>query len=249
MQNPIVNLLGIGLEQRAQFMAELLPKLQELRAKTGRPHWIVVDEMHHMFPSTWEPASTTVPQVLKGMLGITVHAQQVATPVLRNIDTVLAVGERPDQTIQRFCKAIEVTAPNVPDLKLDKLEVVMWSVHDGSEIKVVCATPGKADRKRHLRKYSAGDLHEKSFAFRGPEAKLNLRAQNLMIFVQMAEGVDDETWTHHLHQHDYSRWVEESIKDRELAGQLRGIEDKDAPATESKKEICEAVRVKYTASE
>jgi hypothetical protein len=191
--------------------------------------------MHHMFPSTWKPSSTTVPQALKGLLGITVHAQQVATPVLRNIDTVLAVGERPDRTIEGFCKAIGVAAPDVPDLKLDKLEVVMWSVHDGSEPKVVCATPGRVDRKRHLRKYSAGDLHEKSFAFRGPHAKLNLRAQNLMVFLQMAEGVDDETWTHHLHQHDYSHWVEESIKDMELAGQLRGIEDKDAPAAESRR--------------
>jgi hypothetical protein len=53
MQNPIVNLLGITVDRRAQFMAELFPKLQELRARTGRPHWIVVDEMHHMFPAAW----------------------------------------------------------------------------------------------------------------------------------------------------------------------------------------------------
>jgi hypothetical protein len=159
------------------------------------------------------------------------------------------VGERPDRTIEGFCKAVGVTAPNVPDLKLEKLEAVMWSIHERSEIKVVCATPGKADRKRHLRKYSAGDRHEKSFVFRGPQAKLNLHAQNLMVFLQMAEGVDDETWTYHLHQHDYSRWVEESIKDRELAEQLRGIEDSDALAADSRKQICEAVRAKDTASE
>jgi hypothetical protein len=249
MQNPIVNLLGIALERRSQFMAELLPKIQELRARTGRPHWIVVDEMHHMFPSAWEPASTMVPEALKGWLGITVHPQQVATSVLRNVDAVLAVGDRPDQTIQDLCNAAEVTAPQMTNTQLNKLEVVLWTVHDGIEPKVVCAVPGKAERTRHLRKYSAGDLHEKSFVFRGPEDKLKLRAQNLMIFLQMAEGVDDETWVHHLRRHDYSRWVDESIKDDGLAGQLREIEDREAPAEQSRKEVSEAVRMKYTASE
>jgi hypothetical protein len=39
---------------------------------------------------------------------------------------------------------------------------------------------------------------DKSFYFRGPANALNLRAQNLTIFMQMADGVDNETWLHHL---------------------------------------------------
>jgi hypothetical protein len=249
MQNPIVNLLGIGLDRRAQFMAELLPKIQELRTRSGRPHWIVVDEMHHMFPSAWEPASTVVPQALNGLLGITVHPGQVATTVLRSVDTVLAVGDRPDQTIQDFCNVTGVTAPQMPEMKLSKLEVVVWNIHDRMKPKVVCASPEKTERVRHLRKYSTGDLHEKSFVFRGPQGKLQLRAQNLMIFLQMAEGIDDETWMYHLHLHDYSRWVDESIKDSALAGHLRAIEDRELSPEKSRKEISEAVRMKYTASQ
>ena len=53
--------------------------------------------------------------------------------------------------------------------------------------------------------------------FRGPDEKLNLRAHNLELFVQMAEGVDEETWLHHLRQGDYSRWFRDAIKDPELA--------------------------------
>ena len=68
--------------------------------------------------------------------------------------------------------------------------------------------------ERHIRKYAEGALGEdKSFYFRGPANALNLRAQNLTIFMQMADGVDDETWLHHLQAHDYSRWVREAIKD------------------------------------
>jgi HAD superfamily hydrolase (TIGR01484 family) len=39
-----VNLLGIPLADRPEFFAQLIPNLQELRARTGRPHWIVLDD-------------------------------------------------------------------------------------------------------------------------------------------------------------------------------------------------------------
>jgi len=40
--------LGIELEHRPAFFQTLLPQFQELRARTGRPHWVVVDEAHHL---------------------------------------------------------------------------------------------------------------------------------------------------------------------------------------------------------
>ena len=49
------------------------------------------------------------------------------------------------------------------------------------------------------------------------QKKLNLRAQNLMVFIQLAEGVDDATWLHHLHQGDYAHWFRTVIKDTDLA--------------------------------
>ena len=72
----------------------------------------------------------------------------------------------------------------------------------------------ETERRRHVRKYATGELPvENSFYFRGPEAKLNLRAQNLMSFLQIAEGVDDATWLFHLRAGDYSRWLTSVIKD------------------------------------
>jgi len=83
--------------------------------------------------------------------------------------------------------------------------------------------------ERHTRKYAEGALgDDKSFYFRGPANALNLRAQNLTIFMQMADGVDDETWLYHLQANDYSRWAGEAIKDEELSQELRQIEDHPA---------------------
>ena len=53
----VVNLIGIPVAERPAFFAGLLPRLQEMRQRTGRPHWIVADEAHHMVGSAWAPAS------------------------------------------------------------------------------------------------------------------------------------------------------------------------------------------------
>jgi hypothetical protein len=58
-----------------------------------------------------------------------------------------------------------------------------------------------------------GELGEdKSFYFRSPDGALNLQAQNLAFFLQIAEGIDDRTWLRHLRAGDYSQWRRDKIK-------------------------------------
>ena len=88
---------------------------------------------------------------------------------------------------------------------------------------------------------------DRSFYFRGPEGKLNLRAQNLMLFLQIAEGIDDATWLYHLHRGDYSRWFRDKIKDEGLAKQARQIERQTGlSAFESRRLIKAAIDKQYT---
>jgi len=88
---------------------------------------------------------------------------------------------------------------------------------------------------------------DRSFYFRGPQGRLNLRAQNLALFLQIAEGVDDPIWLHHLRVGDYSRWLAESIKDPELASDVALIEKNEAlDASESRARVKEAIDRGYT---
>jgi hypothetical protein len=83
----------------------------------------------------------------------------------------------------------------------------------------------KSDPRRHRRNYAQGEPSpEQSFYFRGADAKLNLRAQNLITFMELSEGVDEETWLFHLRRGDYSNWFDSVIKDNELAAFAREIE-------------------------
>jgi len=49
-QNLVLNLLGVRLEDRPPFFTSLMARLGELRASFGRPHWIIIDEAHHLLP-------------------------------------------------------------------------------------------------------------------------------------------------------------------------------------------------------
>jgi hypothetical protein len=45
-----------------------------------------------------------------------------------------------------------------------------------------------------------------------------------MMFLQLADGIDDETWLYHLIRGDYSRWFREAIKDEEMADEVAQYE-------------------------
>eukprot|EP00475_Leptophrys_vorax_P010718 TRINITY_DN17299_c1_g2_i1.p3 TRINITY_DN17299_c1_g2~~TRINITY_DN17299_c1_g2_i1.p3 ORF type:complete len:103 (-),score=8.11 TRINITY_DN17299_c1_g2_i1:179-442(-) len=75
---------------------------------------------------------------------------------------------------------------------------------------------------------------------------MNLRAQNLMLFLQLADGVDDETWQFHLTEGDYSTWFRDCIKDDNLAAVATRIEGLHATAAESRALIRAAVEQDYT---
>ena len=109
--------------------------------------------------------------------------------------------------------------------------------------------PPKGERSRHKRKYAQGELEQdRSFYFRGPTNKLNLRAQNLATFVQLAEGLDDDTWLFHLRRGDYSTWLRQAVKDAALAEQIERIEqDESLAPDESRAHIKKAIEDKYTA--
>lgn len=244
--NVSVNLLGIEAADRPRFFARLLPELIKLRAATGRPHWLVIDEAHHMLPAQWQPAPLTLPREMPATILVTVHPEELSPELLGMVQTVIGVGDEPQTAINKFLDARgagdEQRRPGQPS----EGHGYLW--HKGELREIVLNKP-KGERKRHARKYAEGELGEdKSFYFRGPKDALNLRAQNLGVFLQMAAGVDDDTWLHHLRANDYSRWFRDAIKDDDLADETEGVEEQDelTPAT-SRDQIRQIVEKRYTA--
>src|SRR5690606_32449476 len=159
----VVCMTGVSISERPQRFVEFLTELLNMRVRYGRPHWLILDEAHHLMPAAWQP-------------------------------------------------------PSEPG------EVLLWR-EGAPRLTRMRVHPPTSEHRRHTRKYAEGNLPpERSFYFRGKNAQLNLRAHNLLRFLELAEGVDTETWDFHFRRGDYSRWFREGIKDPELAAEAELVE-------------------------
>jgi hydroxymethylpyrimidine pyrophosphatase-like HAD family hydrolase len=245
--NLVVNLLGIPLADRPAFFSELLPRLQVMRASTGRPHWIVVDEAHHLWPASWGLVPATVPHRLGETVLITLNPGDLARPLLPLMDVAVAVGPRAAETLVAVADGLGRSPPALPTAGVRRGEVVAWFLGRDVDPVLLETVPARSSRLRHLRKYSEGNLGPKAFVFRGPEGRLRLRAQNLIAFADLGDGVDDDTWLFHLRAGHYSQWVRLVVKDRDMAREIAGIEQaKTLSADESRRLVRDAIERRYT---
>lgn len=242
----IANMLAIPIADRPGFLAGLLPELLALRARIGRPHIIAVDEAHHMLPRDWDPGGAAIPPDLEGFLFITTHPDQVSARLLECVDRLLVVGREAEAAVEAFCKGRGIPAPgDIP--QIEPGEVLAFDPAEGP-VRKLTSIPGQTDRRRHRRKYAEGRLGEDtSFYFRGEDGKLNLRAHNLTMFVELGEGVDEATWQFHRDRGDYSRWLRDCVKDPELAEEVVQIEHDGADIAQARRLVREAVERRYTA--
>ena len=161
---------------------------------------------------------------------------------------IVSIGRSAVDAFRQYCDAVGATVPSLPERALAAGEALVWD-RSTPAVHTIRLDAPRHEHRRHIRKYAHGALGEdRSFYFRGPRGALNLRAQNLTIFLQLAAGVDDETWMHHLRRGDYSRWFREAIDDHELAAETQAAEQRHARDPRASREaIREAVNRRYTA--
>jgi energy-coupling factor transporter ATP-binding protein EcfA2 len=252
LENPIANvvvcLTGMSIPDRPPFFLGLMSQLMQLRNRTGHPHWLILDEAHHLMPAEWLPPAGSIPDQLHNTLMITVQPNLLAASLLERVNTVIVTGSDASQTLENFAIAAKSTPPAVETANLEPGELLLWMRDKGSVPVKVRAYSSKMVGQRHHRKYAEGELPaDRSFYFRGPESKLNLRAQNLISFLQLADGVDDATWEHHLRRGDYAQWFRECIKDNALAATAERIASlAHVSARESRQLTRTAVEQGYT---
>lgn len=251
-QSAIVNLVGIAMDDRPRFFDVLMPRLKSERSAVGRPHWIVVDEAHHFAPRQASGDAATPAMGQTNLVFITVHPEHVSRAWLQRMDAVVIIGVSPAETMAELATALGVPPPREKPAPLPPGEALLWWPRDGKRRLVhVRTTPPQTQRHRHLRKYAEGALPpERSFYFRGPDQKLNLRAQNLNTFLQMGEGVDEDTWRYHLAAGDYSRWIGDSIHDEELAAEVATLEKgaQEGSVKDARQHLRAAVERRYMVS-
>jgi hydroxymethylpyrimidine pyrophosphatase-like HAD family hydrolase/energy-coupling factor transporter ATP-binding protein EcfA2 len=247
--NVVINILALALSKRQRLLAKILPSIRDLRAQTGRPHWLVIDEAHQVLGAGTNGPPPELLNDFPASILITTDPRSLARNVLKKVDAVLAFDPAASKIVADFTNAIDMPV-ELDKLTLEDHEVLFWSRSPEQLPRVIKIETPRQDHRRHQRKYAIGDVGEwHSFYFRGLGNAINLRAKNVLQFLEIAQQVDDATWEHHLRARDYSEWFRNVIKDEELAGEVGDIAgDLTLTPCQSRERVKKAVSRRYTVS-
>jgi hypothetical protein len=248
----VLNLSSMSLAEKVAYATRALAAVAAVRSASGLPHWLVVDEVHHIAPAE----GSTAAEVLRlggeslGMITLSVDllARDVWPAVTAIASTDLEAFRGGLAMLGHAGRRLE-SLPNVGHAPLERGEAIIGWLDDrvarGARFRVARR---QSQHQRHARKYAEGELPpDRSFYFRGPTGALKLRAANLTRFAELAEGVDDATWLHHLRRREYSAWLREVIKDPDLADEVAALErGATHDGLGSRRRVLDAIRERYT---
>ncbi len=248
-QHCVVSVFSIEKKERPDYFNRLIRALSELRSRTGRPHWIIVDEAHYAAPIDWKPAEQWNPAELKAVMFITAFHDRLSRVILEGVDWIVSIAENPLEAIHAVCIPLQRSQPEIhaPE-DGEEHRAIAWRVVE-NRMQWFQRLPTELDAQRHRHSLFEGEMDEEhQFVFRGANNQFNLRAANLKRFIELASGLDDETWTFHLERNDYSNWIEQAIKDYELAMEVRRIESGgEADRALSRDAIIDTIKVRFEA--
>jgi hypothetical protein len=246
--NVVVNLLSVDLKERPAFLGRLVSALHDMRRTRGRPHWILVDEAHHMLHPYWDETLEPEWSDLGSIVLVTVEPAEISKRVLCDVDLVLAVGRDSNNTLKSFAKQIGQRSPDeVADVS-GWGTALSWFRHEHRPPVRMSIAVTPVEHQRHMRKYAAGDVgSQRSFYFTGPENRFKIRCQNLFLFLQISDGLDDSTWDFHLRRGDFSNWFRDIIRDPGLAKETWQVEKNNSlSAFETRQRIRRLIEQRYS---
>jgi len=103
--NVVINGLALRVNERPDFFADLLPGLGSFRRRTARPHWLVIDEAHHLLPKRRDDTRTILSLELPGTVLITVHPEAISTDALRLVTAIIALGPKAKDVVKAYCSS------------------------------------------------------------------------------------------------------------------------------------------------
>jgi phosphoglycolate phosphatase (TIGR01487 family) len=244
LQSLIICLLSVPLDDRPVYFSKLFATLLKSRNEYGHPHWLILDEAHHLIPSHANLDKDVFPAELYNFLLISASPHMLSPAWVSQVETVITVGDDKKFVLEKFCALRNLALPNkIPELQAGEASV--WDISRKTPYVIRYKLPDQL-QQRHKRKYAVGDMTDNSFVFTGPENKLQLVANNLMMFAHLARGIDDDTWLYHLKKKDYRKWASEYVHDESLVAAIQLAEERYPDAQASRKIILEHIEENYT---
>jgi hydroxymethylpyrimidine pyrophosphatase-like HAD family hydrolase len=230
----IVDLSQLGADARHTYYCAATPRLSELRAHSGLPHWVIFDEAHEPLCAEGAARSLYAPS-RKGHCLVTHRPAELCRESGDDLDVLIAMlPERaPDAAeshtfLQSLSAFTGLTREELATLAADLDGAAAVLVRRSAPHLLVPFTPGsrRTSHVRHWHSYtdSTHDWHRRFFFHRGEHAPTGAVAANLVQFHHELTHCAPAVVFHHVGNADFSRWVDGVLRDSVLASRFRRVE-------------------------
>jgi len=145
----VVCLAAVPQARRAAFFDELNLELRALREKTGRPHWLVIDEAQELVPKAGS-GITEAGAPAENTIYVTTDVAAIADDILAAVDVVAARGASARQAMDAFADALSIAKPAGPLRAPGEHEALVWFRRASAAPALVTLAP-RATESRHIR--------------------------------------------------------------------------------------------------
>lgn len=255
----VLDLSTYSVAERAAYVLELLRALRGLRARRGRPHWFLVDEVQSFCPPEGgELTDLFLEAMAAGGFGVVSYRpSQTAPAILRTLDHWLLTRlSLPEETqvlspfLSRHDNGPEVLS-RLPTLPMGQAYLCLrddrqWPPPTKG-IVTFRAGPRAIPHIRHLHKYLRAPLPApKRFYFRDASGRyLGRAAASLWEFREALGELPVDSIRYHLERRDFERWLRGILHDDELARRLRKIRHRDLQGEALRQALLEVVSDRY----
>jgi hypothetical protein len=112
----LVCIAALPESDRAAFVQELLPHLEETRATSGRPHWVVFDDANTL----------ALEEAIENAIYVASDALALAQGVLAGVEGIAVADEDAPAMIEAFARAVSWGVPSLPSRPAGPGEALVW---------------------------------------------------------------------------------------------------------------------------
>lgn len=247
----VLDLSAVPAASRAGYLQAAQLQLEALRAETGLPHWVILDEAQ--LPLARD-ATTFLEPAATGYCLVTYRPEELRPEALMAIDVIIALAGDDDTRTADLLAAVGAmprTAAAALLRDADRGQAVLVDRASPRTGTVFSIGHRETSHMRHWHKYTAGQLAAgRRFYFRSDwHTATGATAGSLGELAHELATCDDRVIIHHCQQGDFSRWVHDVLGDPPLAAAIARIESTEpagaASAAQARAALLSAIHQRY----